>query len=102
MGDGADCAGELLFGAEGHRELVLQEPAAAVGAVPFPQQVQRVIELRQVLDTAPRPMRVHAVGGFGGESDGEVVDHAVGKDVRHREQLGRIDFSGLRRSLAGS
>ena len=41
---------ELLDGFGRHDELVLQESGWAVGPVPLTEHVQRVVELRQVLN----------------------------------------------------
>ena len=43
---------ELVDRLGGHHELVLQESVGPVGAVPLSDHVERVIELRQILDLA--------------------------------------------------
>ena len=43
---------ELLDGLRRHHELVLTETRRAVSTVPFPEHVERVIKLRQVLHLA--------------------------------------------------
>ncbi len=56
--DVTDDALELLDGDGGHDELVLAKPAEPYAAVPFPEQVQRVVELRQVLDLSAVMCRI--------------------------------------------
>ena len=47
--DIADDALEFVHRVDGHHELVLQESLGPVGTVPLTDEVERMVELRQVL-----------------------------------------------------
>ena len=85
----------------GHHELVLQEARGSVSAVPLPEHVERVVELRQVLDLAAVGARL-AVPQLADRHEGELVRQAVGKDIGKRKQLWRIEFQRVLCSFAGS
>ena len=70
----------VLDGGGGHDELVLAETGRAVGAVPFAEHVQRVVELRQVLDLAPIGSG-RAVPQFTYRHEGVLVGQPVREDV---------------------
>ena len=85
---------ELVDRLGGNHELVLQEARRAVGAVPLPEHVQRVIELGQVLHLAAVVPRF-AVPEFADRAEGVLVGQPVGEEVRERKQLRRIEFQGI-------
>ena len=65
----------------GHGELVLEETGRPVGAVPLPEHVQRMVELRQILNLAPVGPRL-AVPEFPDRAEGVLIGEPVREDVR--------------------
>jgi hypothetical protein len=102
VGDRSNRLGELLFGAKRNRELILHKPLLTVGAVPFPQQIQRVVELRQILDCAAAMLGIDVVGHLGGDARGEPVDQPVREMSGIENSWGALNRSGSRRSFGGS
>ena len=75
-----DCF-ELIDSFGGNNELILQESGRAVGAVPLPEHVQRMVELRQILNLAPVGSRL-AVPEFPDRAEGVLIGEPVREDVR--------------------
>jgi len=71
---------ELLDRLGRHHELVLEEAGRSVGPVPLSEHVQRVVELRQVLDLAAVGAGL-AVPQFTDRAEGVFVGEPVGKEV---------------------
>src|SRR5690606_10795786 len=92
LGDGPHDRAQLVLLAERHDELVLQEAVRAVGAVPLPEQIQRVVELRQVLDQAAPALRGLAVVQLTDRAERQLVGQPGREDVRQCEQLWRVEL----------
>ncbi|COX30680.1 Uncharacterised protein [Mycobacterium tuberculosis] len=80
----ADDLLELINRLCGDHELILQEARWAVGAVPFAEHVQRMVELREVLDLAAIGAGF-AVPQFADRAEGIFVGQPVGKHVGQRK-----------------
>ena len=93
---------ELLDRLGRHHELVLQEPRRTVGPVPLSEHVERVVELRQVLDLA-------AVGAATSRYQSSPIGPNVyllasplGNTSGSVSSCGASNFSGFFRSFFGS
>ena len=95
-----DDALEFLDRFGGHHELVLQEAGRPVGAVPLTEHVERVIELRQVLDLAAVGARLQ-VPQLADRHERVLVGQPVGEDVGQCEQLRRIEFQWVTSQFRG-
>ena len=92
---------ELLDRLGRHHELVLHEPGRAVGAVPLTEHVERVIELRQVLDLAAVGARL-AVPELADRPEGVLVGQSRwGTTSGNVSSCGASNFSGSFCSFVG-
>src|SRR2546430_3260547 len=89
--DIADDLLELLDRRQRNQELVLAESGGPVSAVPFADQIQRVIELREVLDLAA-VMAAAPVVQLPDSAESEFVHQPVREYVRNCHQLRCIKF----------
>ncbi|MPM11013.1 hypothetical protein SDC9_57351 [bioreactor metagenome] len=100
--DVADDALELLDRCRRDDELVLQETLGAVRPVPLPEQVEGVVELREVLHLAGVVAALQVPGGAQ-RREGVLVRQSVGEDVRQGDQGRRVEgqrvLAQLRRKL---
>ena len=76
------------------------ETRRTVGAVPFAEHVERVVELRQVLDLAAIGAGL-AVPQLADRPESVLVGQPVGEQVRQRKQLRRIEFQRIALQLLG-
>ena len=94
----ADNLFERFDGFARHHKLVLQEALGAVPAVPLADEVERLVELRQVLHLVAVRSGLQPPQLTDGHH-GQLVHREVREDVRDRHQLGSVEFQRLFRQL---
>ena len=98
--DIADDLLERLHGLRGNDELVLQKALGTVAAVPLTNEIERLVELRQVLDLVLR-RRAHGVIGQAHSGQAELIQRPRREDIRHGHQLRRVELQRILRQLGG-
>ena len=96
----ADNLFEGLDGFAGDHKLVLQEALGAVPAVPLADEVERLVELRQVLHLVAVRSGLQPPQLTDGHH-GQLVHGEVREDVRDGHQLGCVELQRLFRQLGG-